>query len=218
MAEQESTREKIKASAQEVFVERGYDGARMHEIAERAGANKAMIYYYFRSKDDLFESIIRETFREMFTSIGNLWTVPFTEPIEIIPAIVRVHLQFLYDHPHIPQMLGREMHSGNPIVARVIHQVFEEIGRENLSRFGQLFSNAVKLGKIRSVDPVQTIWNILGLNLFYFFTKPVIKTMWKTQCADEKKLLQIREQAIVDLLLYGLLPRQESKKSSTAQK
>ncbi len=209
--EAEKTREKIKAAAQEVFVQRGYDGARMHEIADRAGANKAMIYYYFNSKETLFEAILRETFHEMMTSVRNLFSVPITDPEEIIPKIVHLHLQFLRDHPHIPQMMVREIHSGNPIVTRVMKQILSEEAQENIEQIARFFFIAKQRKKIRSVDADQIIWNILALNLFYFFTKPMLQTIWPNQCADEDRLLQRREKAIVDLLLYGLLPRPERK-------
>ena len=66
MEQSENTREKIIKVAFQVFVEKGYDGARMQEIAEKAGVNKAMIYYYFNSKELLFEKIITETLDSFF--------------------------------------------------------------------------------------------------------------------------------------------------------
>jgi len=65
MSDRENMRDRIKQAAAEVFSERGFDGARMQEIADRAGANKAMIYYYFNSKEALFTAIFSENFTNL---------------------------------------------------------------------------------------------------------------------------------------------------------
>ena len=62
-------------------------------------------------------------------------------------------------------------------------------------------------GIMRPVDPMQTIWNIIGLDLFYFVAKPIINVLWATKTKKETKIIQAREESIIDLLLYGLLPR-----------
>ncbi|MDZ7376237.1 MAG: TetR family transcriptional regulator [candidate division KSB1 bacterium] len=110
---QETTREKIKAAALELFMERGYDGARMQEIADRAGANKALIHYYFSSKSELFEAIIRETFEELFRSFDEVEPSEIEDPSEMIARMVRTHFQFISDHPNLPRILVRELNSYN---------------------------------------------------------------------------------------------------------
>ena len=207
MKESESTREKIKEAATAVFVERGYDGARMQEIADRAGANKAMIYYYFNSKDELFEAIFTENFSTLFEMFGKLFDVPDFNPEEFLPRLVHLHLTFLRNHPHLPRMMAREIHSNNPIVDRVVRQLFKESARPFLDEVQKHIARAGKSGLIRKVDPVQLIWNLIALNLFTFFTEPIMSVVWPDQFADTDKLLAERERAIVDLLLYGLLPR-----------
>ncbi len=207
MKESESTREKIKEAATAVFVERGYDGARMQEIADRAGANKAMIYYYFRSKDELFEAIFSETFATLFEMFAKLFDVPAFNPQQLVPQLVHIHLDFLQAHPHLPRMLAREIHSNNPIVDRVVQQLFTKSARPFLDQVQKRIVHAKKTGLIRDVDPVQTIWNLIALNLFTFLTQPIMSAAWPEKFADADRMLAEREKAIVDLLLYGLLPR-----------
>jgi len=203
-----STRENIKSAAQDVFRSRGYDGARMQEIADRAGANKAMIYYYFRSKDELFEAIIGEAFRDLFALLSELWSQPIEDLQQILPRIIHVHLQFLAHHPDIPPMLVREIHSGNPIVLRVMKKVLSEFKLVGFDRLVQTVATAGRNGQIRPVDAEQTIWNIIALNLFHFITRPILSAVWPDTWKDETQLIKRREKAVVDLLLYGLLPRE----------
>lgn len=206
MNDQESTREKIKAAALEEFVEHGYDGARMQEIANRAGANKAMIHYYFQSKDALFEAILRESFEEMFQLFGQVWeSNQSTE--QLITSTVHEHLQFLAAHAHLPRILIRELNSNNPIVEKVMHELFKQIGHRRVRQAVEALAAGIESGKLRPTDPKQTIWNIIALNLFIFIARPLLKVIWKEDFADEQKLLAKREAAIIDLLLYGLLPR-----------
>ena len=207
MIDQETTREKIKAAALEEFVERGYDGARMQEIANRAGANKAMIHYYFQSKDVLFEAILRETFEEIFQLYSQIWSVEDQAPEEVIAKTVRAHIQFLSEHLYLPRIIVRELNSNNPIVEKVMHDLFQQIGNNNILQAVDTLAAGIKAGKLRKVDPKQTIWNIIGLNLFFFIAKPLLKAIWQEEFIDEEKLLARREKAIIDLLLYGLLPR-----------
>lgn len=207
MEEHETTREKLKLAALEEFVEKGYDGARMQEIANRAGANKAMIHYYFTSKDALFESIIRETFEELFQLFSQIWSMADQSPEELIRKTVYAHFQFLSEHPYLPRIIVRELNSNNPIVEKVMHDLFEQMGNTNIRQAVDTLAAGVEAGKLRKVDPKQTIWNIIGLNLFFFIAKPLLKAIWQEEFVDEEKLLVKREKAIVDLLLYGLLPR-----------
>lgn len=207
MEAQETTREKIKLAALEIFVEKGYDGARMQEIADRAGANKAMIHYYFTSKDALFEAIIRETFEELFELYSQIWGVGDQPPEELIAKTVQAHFQFLSEHLYLPRIIVRELNSDNPIVESVMRDLFQQIGSNKIRQAVDTLAAGIKTGKLRTVDPKQTIWNIIGLNLFFFIAKPLLKAIWPEEFVDEDKLLARREKAIIDLLLNGLLPR-----------
>lgn len=179
----------------------------MQEIANRAGANKAMIHYYFQSKDVLFEAIIKEAFEELFRLFSEIWDFEDIDPEDFIPKIVHTHLKFLAENPHLPRIMVRELNSGNPIADRVLRELFEKMKDSNFGTAVRMISTGIKRGKIRKVDPPQTVWNFVALNLFIFIAKPILQTIWQEDFKDEKKLLEKREKAIVDLLLYGLLPR-----------
>lgn len=207
MAENETTREKIKLAALEVFVDKGYDGARMQEIADRAGANKAMIHYYFTSKDALFEAIIKETFEELLELLDEMWHIDNSKPEELIPKIVHTHFQFISEHPNLPRIIIRELNSGNPIAEKVLTELFEKLRSSKLDDAVEIIKSGIELKNLRDVHPQQTLWNIVALNIFYFAFKTFIKAAWPEDLKNEKQLLQQREQSIIDLLLYGLLPR-----------
>ncbi|MBN2412051.1 TetR/AcrR family transcriptional regulator [candidate division KSB1 bacterium] len=204
---QDTTREKILKAAREVFVEKGYDGARMHEIAARAGVNKAMIYYYYSSKDALFESILKESLKRFFDSFFELPDIVDMEAEKLITAFIHAHIDFLAQNPYLPKMIIREIHGSNPVTYKVIQECFDlELGKI-IHKFEQKISNASASGEIRSVDAIQTMWNVAAMNLFHFIMKPVINVFFMNKKIDENELLTKRKQAITDLVLNGLLPR-----------
>jgi TetR/AcrR family transcriptional regulator len=202
-----STREKIKAAAGQVFVEKGYAAARMQEIADRAGANKAMIYYYFSSKDELFEAIIREAFEELFGMFSELFDLQENDPKELIPRMVHVHFRFLLEHPHLPRMIARELNSGSPVPEKALADMVHRSGKQKLNSLQYIFSRAIHDGKMRSVDVKQTLWSIIALNVFSFIAAPVLQSAWPEEFKPFDKMMKKREKAVVDLILNGILPR-----------
>ncbi|NOY60997.1 MAG: TetR family transcriptional regulator [Calditrichaeota bacterium] len=207
MLKGDSTRNKIMAAAREVFVEKGYDGARMQQIADRAGANKAMIYYYFNSKDALFEAIIRDIFKEIFRIYQSVLQLEDVDLRTMITSIVHEHLIFLQNHPEIARLFLREVHSDNPILYKVMNELRHDTARRDIKAVMKKLEKAADDGIMRRVDPMNTIWNIVGLDLFYFVSKPLINVLWTKETRNEAKVMQAREESIVDLLLNGLLPR-----------
>lgn len=206
----DSTREKIKAAAADEFIERGFDGARMQAIADRARANKAMIYYYFHSKEALFEAVIRETFEELFSLFEEIQPDKNIDPQKMIPQVVHIHMQFLNDHPYIPKIMIRELHSGNRIPEKVIRELFAELKRGKYFNFIKVFELGAKTGKIRKVDPLQTIFNIVAMNLFYFVARPFLQAGWPELFAgfSEEDILKAREKAVSDFILHALQAKQ----------
>jgi TetR/AcrR family transcriptional regulator len=205
----QSTREKIKAAATEEFSEKGFDGARMQAIADRAGANKAMIHYYFHSKDTLFEAVIRETFEELFGQFSDIRPEQGLDPRKLVPQIMHIHMQFLLEHPYIPKIMVRELQSGHPAVKKVLGEMFENLKRGRFPGLIRMFEAGANAGIIRRVDPLQTVMSMVALNVFYVVAKPFLSAGWPEIFSgrSENQILEAREKAVVDLLLNGLLPR-----------
>jgi TetR/AcrR family transcriptional regulator len=200
------TRERIKAAAAEVFIEKGLDGARMQAIADRAGANKAMIYYYFHSKEELFEAVIRETFEELFRLFSGIQPERNLDPGKLIPQIVHIHMKFLADHPYIPKIMVRELHSGNRIAEKVLREIFAKMKIGQYFNFIKVLDSGAKAGKIRRVDPLQTLWNIVALNIFYFVARPFLLAGWPElfEGRSEEEIMKAREKAVADFILHAL--------------
>ncbi len=127
----------------------------------------------------------------------------------MIARFVHIHLEFLQKNPNLIKLFLREIHSNNPIVHKVLKELYADAESEYFKGALTKFRKAIKEGQLRPVDPMQTLWNLVGLDLFYFVARPVLNIVWHDKIQDEAKILRQREKSIVDLLLYGLLPRNE---------
>ena len=88
------TEEKIFEAATDVFVEKGMDGARMQDIATHAGINKALLHYYFRTKDQLFNAVFEKIARKIFKKFAPVFDENLTLE-EKIRFFFREHIAFL---------------------------------------------------------------------------------------------------------------------------
>ncbi len=166
------TEMRIFDAARKVFHSKGLDGARMQEIADEAGINKAMLHYYFRTKDKLFESIFEEDFKEFFKRLAELISaeLPLLEKIEFF---VENYLELILKNSYIPAFIISEIHH-NP---ERIKNIFLETGIRAEQIFMDDIKTAISLGIIRPIDPKQLIVNIIGLCIFPIVAKPILCVM-----------------------------------------
>jgi len=126
----------------------------------------------------------------------------------VIPQLVHLHLDFLNRHPELPRMIVREIHSGNPVVEKLVRSNFRRFSGP-LQALRDEIPAAIRNGRLRKVDPLQTVWNLVALNIFVFIVQPILAAAFPEAFSDKARMLAEREKAIVDLMLYGLIPRQE---------
>ena len=118
---EESSALKIKEAAREVFVAKGYDGATMQAIADRAGFNKAQLHYYFRSKDALFLLIFREEMQALLRPAEGLEPGAGKSLRDVLKLWIEERARFLKKFPQLPLFLVNEVHR-NPALIRTLLQ------------------------------------------------------------------------------------------------
>jgi len=117
------TQSKIFEAATEVFEEKGYTGARMQEIADRAGINKALLHYYFRTKDQLFMAVFHVLLKKMFEKILSIFMEEATFK-EKMRRFLDEHIEFLIRNPKLPIFLLNEI-SRNPAMAEGLKETLQ---------------------------------------------------------------------------------------------
>jgi TetR/AcrR family transcriptional regulator len=210
-----NTKEKIVAAAIEDFAEKGKHGSTMDEIAKKAKVNKAMLYYFFSTKENIYIQTVSfilktvivdmfEKFRKKLQEIKN--------PVEIIKLIVKIHLKsFSENMNHTKILLEALIHNPDEVKKaaenlKIAHFSTGEEKKGN-KKLIEVFEMGIKNGFFRNINPTQTMISIMGMILIYFISKPISQAMLDIDVKNEKSFLEDREESIIDLILYGIMAK-----------
>jgi TetR/AcrR family transcriptional regulator len=116
------TEEKIFEAATDVFVEKGLDGARMQDIADHAGINKALLHYYFRTKDKLFSAVFEMIAKKIFKKFAPVFDDNLTLE-EKIRFFFREHISFLQANPRLPGFLLNEVNRNPARIKKLLNNI-----------------------------------------------------------------------------------------------
>jgi len=164
----DSTEDKILEAAKNVFVTKGMEGARMQEIADEAGINKALLHYYFRSKERLFEAIFSEIIKFAFPKITRIAQSdePFINKIE---QVVDAYIDLLIKHPFIPGFVMKELNRDPSGLFKMV----VKFGLNPQIIFDQI-QLAMDRGEIIQMPPRHLAANIISMCIFPFAARPLV--------------------------------------------
>lgn len=193
----------IFAAALRVFARKGKDGARMQEIADAAGINKAMLHYYFRSKDKLYEAVFTHVVAHFFGAIGRVLQKeqPFRETLR---ELIDVYMSEHYEHPDMHRMWVHENLNGAPVARALVSKGLSAQDRGGPYQLIARIKRAVDEGEIRPVDPVQFLMSFLGMTLFYFIATPTLSVLQPEMVSDPIGALERRKQHVFEVLYHGV--------------
>ncbi len=195
---EDTTEEKILAAAKHVFIKKGMYGARMQEIADTAGINKALLHYYFRSKNKLFDAIFQKAFQELAPKTSGIFkgSLPLEEKIRLFVAN---YIDTISLNPFLPLFIINEI-SQNPDRLKNISGFMGGI----LEMLSKEIAIKVKAGEYQEIDPVHLLINIISMTLFPILAKPIIQGVF--HYSDEKfnEFLEERKQLIPYLIMNQL--------------
>lgn len=174
-----STEQKILTAAREEFVDQGLGGARMAAIAEKADVNKALIHYYFRSKQNLYESVLADIMSHLWSTIQTrLEESPDTGDLRtVIHTAVTVYIHTLRENPLFPKLFIREMADGATHITPIFEKVFAPFGPLALS-FMALIKKGMAAGTIRQCEPIHIMLNLLGMSAATFILQPMVSHIY----------------------------------------
>lgn len=173
----EERRNLLLNAACEVFAEKGFDGARVDEIASRAGVNKALINYYFGSKTMLFQAIMDDfsaAFMERLQGAIN----PDDSPIDQLRSYVKSIAMITNYHPHLPRILIFEAATGARHMERPPTH-----GPEAIGILATILERGHKAGVLRELNPVCCYFHIISSMAFFHITAGMRKKMGKLMLA-----------------------------------
>lgn len=194
-----TTEEKILDAAKKVFVARGLSGARMQDIADEAGINKALLHYYFRNKERLFETIFTELATGFFPQIKKIFESedPLFAKIEQFCA---GYIDQILSSPYIPIFVLNEMHQRPEWFADKVLKA----GPPNVAKLVKQIEAEIKAGRITPIHPVQLIMNMLSLCIFPFIGKPMLMSVMGITEPAFRKMMESRKKEIPKFIIESI--------------
>ncbi len=194
----EKTRAVILASAGHIFAQTGLAGARTDLIARAAGVNKALIFYYFESKEGLYEAVVEDHFRR-FNALALELLGSKGSARDILLRYVSLHFDFITAHRQSAPLFQQFMMAGGKRTERLIRKYFKP--RSDAVR--KLLERGVRAREFRRTDLFHTALSIISLIVFYFSAAPVLQLLGHHN-AHSAENLRLRKREVLDFIRYAL--------------
>ena len=188
MTEKElSTEEKILISASKVFTEKGFSGTRTRDIAEEAGINLALLNYYFRSKEKLFEQVMKAKIVLLFGQILPIITDEKTTLEEKIDLTTEKYIDILSKNPNLPVFVISEIQKKNSELTSIIP-------------IRKVFNNSSLIKQIKEkradMNPLHFLVSFLGMTIFPFVAKPIFNAFQIIKDDEFQQFIEERRKLI----------------------
>jgi TetR/AcrR family transcriptional regulator len=194
----EKTRAVILATAERIFAETGLAGARTDLIAKTAGVNKALLYYYFKSKEDLYEAVVEDHFRRF--NAQALALLGSSGPARnVLLQYVSLHFDFITAHRQSAPLFQQFMMAGGKRTERLIRKYFKP--RSDAVR--KLLERGVRSREFRRTDLFHTAVSIISLIVFYFSAAPVLRLVGHPNATSPGNL-GLRKREVMDFIRHAL--------------
>ena len=199
-----TTDQAILEAAERLFLEKGFARTSTTEIAKEAGCNQALVHYYYRTKDRLFESIFERKAKLLLSGFLQIHdeSLPFEQ---VLAGMVRSHFDMLAQNPRIPVLIVNELLT-NPERLRALREKLGPLPAGIAKGLQKRLDLESAKGSIRPTLLVDLFFTILGLNALPFLAGPILKTATEMSDAEFDSLLRRRRAENVRIVLASLRP------------
>ena len=187
-----TTESKIKEAARKVFLRKGYSATRTRDISEEAGINLALLNYYFRSKEKLFEIIMFETMFGFMQSMAFVFNDESTSLAQKIELMVSKYIDKIIEEPDVPLFIMSELRNDAtgfveklPVATMIMN-----------SSLLKQYKTAVANGEINEPNPLHFLMNLMSMVMFPFIGSPLLKKMGSLDNKAFESLMQERKKKI----------------------
>jgi TetR/AcrR family transcriptional regulator len=194
----EKTRAVILTAAERIFAQTGLAGARTDLIAKAAGVNKALLYYYFKSKEGLYEAVVEDHFRRFNLQALDLLGSSGSAR-GVLLQYVSLHFDFITAHRQSAPLFQQFMMAGGKRTERLIRKYFKP--RSDAVR--KLLERGVRTREFRRTDLFHTAVSIISLIVFYFSAAPVLQLLGHPNTGSAENL-KLRKREVLDFIRYAL--------------
>ena len=206
-------RDRILSAATEVFAEIGFAGARIDDIAARAGVNKAMLYYHVGDKEQLYAAVLIGTMERGFASLRAA-TEQAASPSEKLQCVLDTLAELGTSDPHFVPIMLREIASGGATLPDEMLMRMTSVFRV----VADVLAEGTKKGAFRKTDPLLTHVSLVGSMMFLVASQPIRARLSKVAGIEHKVTLHDLAQHTGDLFLEGLAVERQTRRARPARK
>lgn len=194
-----TTEEKIFEAAFRVFQLKGFKGARMQEIADEAGINKAMLHYCFKNKELLFEAVFMNAFGKLAPQINEIFKSQ-DSIFEKIKKFTDSYISFVINYPFLPQFIIQEMNNNPEFVTKFL----KKENRPDPTKLIHQIENEIKLGILKPINPKQLLIDIFSMTVFPFAAQALLKGMIQVSNEEFMQLMEERKKYIYEQIITSI--------------
>ena len=195
-----NTEKIILEAAKDVFQHKGMDGTRMQEIADKAGINKAMLHYYYRSKQKLFEAVFKSAINLMAPKVVKIINTD-EHLFDKIRNFTDKYITFISKHSYIPLFIINELRRNPEILKTTIDHNFDISVRERLRAEIEAL---IQKKEIKPINPEQLFLDTISLCIFPVITKPLMTTILDKTNKQYDELINQRKKYVADFIINAI--------------
>ncbi|MBP6550969.1 MAG: TetR/AcrR family transcriptional regulator [Flavobacterium sp.] len=194
-----TTEEKIFNAARIVFQKKGFAGARMQEIADEAGINKAMLHYCFKNKELLFQAVFMNAFSQLVPQINEIFNSR-DSVFEKIRKFTHSYISFVILNPYLPPFVIQEMNNNPEFVLSFL----ENENRPNPSVLISQIEKEIASGIIKPINPKHLLMNLISMTVFPFAAQMMIKGMLQISDTEFNQMMEERKTSIAEQIINSI--------------
>lgn len=195
----QTTEQIILNAAITIFQKKGMAGTRMQEIADEANINKAMLHYYYRNKQQLFEAVFMQAFQKLAPQM-NLIFASEMGVNDKIRGFTASYIDFILENPYLPAFIIQELNNNPEFVTRFISHK----GRPDPTPFLRQIEEEIKAGNIKKIPPKQVLLNLLSLTIFPFVGEMMLKVIMDISDREFQKMMEERKTLIAEHFINSI--------------
>jgi AcrR family transcriptional regulator len=195
-----NTEEKIILAAEKVFIENGMAGARMQQIADEAGINKALLHYYYRSKEKLFEIVFKTAIKMLVPNLVNAYKSGDGDFFTRLRKFIDSYITIIEKNPHIPAFVIHEVNHRPDQLTNMLAELNVDI-----SFIINDINAAIDAGDMRPINPYDLMINVISLTIFPVVARPMITgIIFKGDKKGYKEFMKHRRNVVADFIINSI--------------
>lgn len=188
--------------AEDLFMDKGFNGVSTTEIAQKVGCNQALIHYYYRTKANLFQKVFENKLRYLVSQF-DITDESEEDFEERLSNRISKHYEILKQNPKLPIFILNEINNNSETI-HWLKEAFKNNIPSFIVKFQKELDEEVKINRIREVNAMDIILNIISLNVFMFISLPIVEYVFNSQNESIDQFVENRKKEIIQTILNSI--------------